>query len=337
MGPFIQSKESVRKNMIHIMIALFPIIIFTIYKNGYIPYSYGDESVISILYPLLFMLIGAFTSFLVETIYYLYKKQNRRIFSSYSFLSGLFLSLLLPPNTPIFILIMGCIIASIFGKLVFGGFGKNLINSTLVGYAVIILFFHGMLDSSINSYEINIEWIGALLYLVAFIYLAVTRTIKWKIPVFYIGTVFLITMMVGRILGQSIYYPLFQILNGTLLFGAIFLATDSVTSCVTPVGQILQGIVLGILTVIIQFVSIEGGILSILIVNFMIPFFDQIGAKSRFDLSKAILPFAIIAVLMMVTAIGIAALNHSKDSDSNLMAIQSMNSDIWNLAEVDSI
>lgn len=328
MGPFIQSKESVKKNIIHIMIALLPIMAFMIYKNGYLPYSNGDENVISIFNPLLFMLIGSFTSFLVETGYYLFKKQNRKILSSYSFLPGLFLSLLLPFNTPIYILIIGCVISSIFGKLVFCGFGKSLINPTLVGYAVIIIFFRGIL--TLDNYAVDIQWQETLLYLLAFIYLTITRTIKWKIPVFYIGTVFLTKMMIGRILGQDIFNSIFHIMSGNLLFGAIFLATDSSTSCVTTVGQILQGIMLGILTVMIQSISIEAGILSILIVNFMVSFFDQIGAKSRFDLSKAILPFAIMAILMMGTAIGIALINHSKVENSNLMTGK-INLDIQNL------
>lgn len=354
MGPFVQCKESVKKTMIHLMIALLPIMLFAIYKNGYIPYSHGYGSMISILYPLLFMLIGAGTSFIVETIYLVCRKQKRKIFSSYSFFPGLFLSLLLPINTPIYILILGSIFATIVGKLVFGGFAKNIFNPALIGYVFVIIIFGSMLGSYHNAYELDtissatpltnatlVSGVGnydtlikpygnisnfligtipggmgevsALLCLIAFVYLTITKTIKWRIPVFYVGTVFVLTLMVGRLLGADIYYPLFHILSGGLLFGAIFMATDPVTSCVTPIGQVLQGIALGILTVVIRFVATEGVAISILIINGMVFLFDKIGAKARFNLSKAILPFAIMAILVMATGVGVAALNRPKE------------------------
>lgn len=354
MGPFVQSKESVRKTMMHLMIALLPIILFAIYKNGYLPYSHGYGNIFSILYPLVFIFIGAGTSFAIETIYYICRKQKRKVFSSYSFFPGLFLSLLLPINTPIYILIIGSAVATIIGKLVFGGFGKNLVNPALVGYVFVIILFGSMLGSYHNAYELDtiskatpltnatlVSGVGnydtlikpygsilnfligtipggmgevsAILCLLAFIYLTVTKTIKWRIPVFYVGTVFVLTLMVGRLLGADIYYPLFHILSGGLLFGAIFMATDPVTSCVTPVGQVLQGIALGILTVIIRFVAVEGVAISILLVNGLVFLFDNIGAKSRFNLSKAILPFAVMAILIMATGVGVAALNRPKE------------------------
>jgi len=354
MGPFVQSKESVKKTMIHLMIALLPIIIFAIYKNGYLPYIHGYGNIFSILYPLVFIFIGAGTSFAIETIYYICRKQKRKIFSSYSFFPGLFLSLLLPINTPIYILIIGSVVATIFGKIVFGGFGKNLVNPALIGYVFVIILFGSMLGSYHNAYELDtiskatpltnatlVSGVGnyetlikpygsilnfligtipggmgevnALLCLLAFIYLTITKTIKWRIPVFYVGTVFVLTLMVGRLLGADIYYPLFHILSGGLLFGAVFMATDPVTSCVTPIGQVLQGIALGILTVIIRFVAVEGVAISILLVNGLVFLFDKIGAKSRFDLSKVIMPFAVMAILVMATGVGVAAFNRPKE------------------------
>lgn len=355
MGPFIQSKEKISKTMLHVLIALLPIILFNVYKNGYIPYSHHLVNLFGLFYPLLFVLIGAFTSFLIETIYYLIRKQKQNILSSYSFYPGLFLSLLLPINTPIYVLIIGSILASIFGKLVFGGFGRNILNPALTGYILIILIFGSTLGSYHNPYELDtiskatpltnatlVSGIGtyeqlvspyggfvnfllgfipgglgevsSLLCIVAFVYLTITKTIKWRIPVFYVGTVFLLTTIIGRMLGAGFYYPLFHILSGGLLFGSVFMATDPVTSTVTPIGQILQGIFLGILTVILRFTLTEGVAISILIMNIFVFLLDKIGSKARFNFSKAIIPFVIAAFLIMGTGIIIAWVNHSDGS-----------------------
>lgn len=364
MGPYVQSKEKTSKMVLHVMIALTPIILFAIYKNGYVPYSHGYGNLFSILYSFLFMLIGAITSFAIESLYYVCRKQKHKIKTSYSFFPGLFLSLLLPIHTPIYVLIIGAALATIVGKLIFGGFGKNIFNPALIGYILVIALFGSVLGSYHNAYELDtiskatpltnasiISGIGnydtlvkpygnllnfflgtipggmgevsALLCIVAFVYLILTKTIKWRIPIFYVGTVFILTMMVGRLLGQDMYYPLFHILSGGLLFGAVFMATDPVTSCVTPIGQILQGIALGILTVIIRFTAVEGVATSILIVNMLVFLFDRIGAKSRFNLSKVILPFAIMAILVMITGVGVAAMNRPKGSTDPNFAIVS--------------
>ena len=230
----------------------------------------------------------------------------------------MFLSLILPLHTPIYILVIGSAIASI-SKIIFGGFGKNLFNPALVGYLVIILFFSSILTTSnyFNQYELDtiskptpltnasmVTGIGsydelvkpygdlsnffigtipgsfvetsALLCLVAYIFLSLTKTIKWRIPLVYIITVFVLTLGIGRLLDQDIYYPIFHILSGGLMFGSIFMATDPVTSCVTPIGQVLQGILLGIITVIFRFTGVEGVAFSILIVNPIVIFLDKL-------------------------------------------------------------
>lgn len=363
MGPYIKSKNKVSKTMIHVLIALTPIILFTIYKNGYIPYAHNKVGIIGLIYPLLFILVGAFTSFITETIYYLIRKEKHNVIASYSFFPGLFLSLLLPINTPIYILIIGAILASVIGKLVFGGFGKNIFNPALIGYILVIALFGSSLGSYHNAYEIDtiskatpltnaslISGIGtydelikpygllnlfignvpgglgevsSLLCIVAFVYLSLTKTIKWRIPVFYVGTVFITTMIVGRMLGSGFYYPLFHILSGGLLFGAIFMATDPVTSCVTPIGQVLQGIFLGILTVILRFTLVEGVATSILIMNMFVFLLDKIGAKARFNLSKAVIPLVVASLLVMSTGVVLAGINHSegsKDPNFNIVS-----------------
>ena len=354
-GPFLKSKDTTKKMMLNLLIALLPIAFFNIYKNGIIPYQNNKISFISIFYPLLFVLIPTITSCLVETLYgFIFLKKRKKdilkfIVNSFSIFPGLFLGLILPINTPISIVILGAVVATVIGKLVYGGFGNNIFNPALIGrlfvistYAIVISGAGGYL----NSYEVDtissstplsnanvIEGIGtyetlvspygnllnffigtipgavgetsALLCLLAFIYLTVTKTIKWKIPLTYVTIVFVMTYIIGSINNLGIWYPLFQILSGGLMFGAVFMATDPVTSPTTPVGQVLYGLFLGILTVVFRYLTPypEGVLTSILTMNMFVFILDRIGATARFNLKKSIIPY--ICALALIIGLSI--------------------------------
>ena len=379
MGPFLRSKNSTNKIMLHLLVALLPIIIFTVYKNGYIPYSHGLISFIEIFNPLLTIFIGALTSFVVESIYALILKKKNYIKNSYAFFPGLFLALILPLHTPIYIVVIGSVIASI-SKIIFGGFGKNMFNPALVGYLFIILVFSSILttDNYFNQYELDtissptpltnasmVSGIGsydelvepygdlsnfligtipgslaetsALLCIVAYIYLSFTKTIKWRIPLVYVATVFIITFGIGRLLGEGVYYPLFHILSGGLMFGAVFMATDPITSCVTPIGQILQGILLGIITVVFRFTGVEGVAYSILIVNALVFLLDKIGMVSRFNLLKSIIWFVIVWIIVIALTVILAAsrrVEGNKDPNFDITSKEeSGNQTIYNVSQ----
>ena len=379
MGPFLRSKNSTNKIMLHLLVALLPIIIFTVYKNGYIPYSHGLISFIEIFNPLLTIFIGALTSFVVESIYALILKKKNYIKNSYAFFPGLFLALILPLHTPIYVVVIGSVVASI-SKIIFGGFGKNMFNPALVGYLFIILVFSSILttDNYFNQYELDtissptpltnasmVSGIGsydelvepygdlsnfligtipgslaetsALLCIVAYIYLSFTKTIKWRIPLVYVATVFIITFGIGRLLGEGIYYPLFHILSGGLMFGAVFMATDPITSCVTPIGQVLQGILLGIITVVFRFTGVEGVAYSILIVNALVFLLDKIGMVSRFNLLKSIIWFVIVWIIVIALTVILAAsrrVEGNKDPNFDITSKEeSGNQTIYNVSQ----
>lgn len=349
-GPFIKSKNTTNKMMLNLLVSLIPIIVFTVYKNGVLPYQAGKIEFIYILYPLLFILLPALVSFLIETIYAIIflKKRNKDIFkyikSSYSFFPGLFLGLILPINMPIWIVLLGAVIASL-SKMIFGGFGKNWFNPALVGYLFIFIFFTSYFQINggyLNKLEVDtiststpltnsivVEGIGdydslvkpygslvnfftgmipgsigetsTLLCLVAFIYLTITGVIKWKIPIVYVLTVFFATFLIGNINNLGIWYPLFQILSGGLMFGAVFMATDPVTSPTTTQGQILYGLFLGILTVGIRYLSPlpEGVFISILVMNIFVKVLDTIGYKAKFDFRVSLLPYIVVWILII--------------------------------------
>ncbi len=353
MGPFMRIKNTTTKMMVNVLIALVPIILFSFYKNGIIPYQKGYTDIFGMLYPLIFILIGTISTFTIETVYEVIFNKNKIslkkiISSSYAYMPGLFLALILPINTPISILIVGCFFATILGKVVFGGFGQNVFNPALVGclfimgaYALTIANNGGYLNSyeidtissatplsnlstvsGIGTYKEVVEPFGslwnfflgtkpgaigetsALLCLLAFVYLTITKTIKWRIPLIYISTVFIMTFGIGLYNGAGLWYPLFEILSGGLMFGAVFMATDPVTSPVTTKGQIIYALCLGLLTVIFRYLTPypEGVLTSILTMNMLVFIIDKIGFKSNSNIKRLIIPLvAIVAIIGAMT------------------------------------
>jgi len=122
--------------------------------------------------------------------------------------------------------------------------------------------------------------VSAAALLLGAAYLIMRRIVEWRIPTFYIGTVFVLTFIFGGINGlfsASVFLPIFHILSGGLILGAFFMATDMVTSPVTKKGRIIFGIGLGILTVTIRLVGgyPEGVSYSILLMNIVVPLLDR--------------------------------------------------------------
>lgn len=350
-GPYIKNNNSTNKMMFHLLIALLPIIVFSFIKNGVIPFANHKTDLIGMFYPLIFIGISTFTSFFVEFLYVrlFLKKKNENLKDylqhSFSIFPGLFLALVLPINTPISILIFGGIVATIIGKMLFGGFGNNIFNPALIGCLFIMVSYSSVISSNggyLNSYEMDaittatpltnislVEGIGTydslvkpygslwdfftgtipgavgetsvLFCLTGFIYLTMKKVIKWRIPAIYILTVFGMTYMIGSYNGLGLWYPLFQIMSGGLMLGAIFMATDPVTSPTTPIGQTLYGLFLGILTVVFRYLTPypEGVLTSILTMNMFVFIIDKIGFKARFNFNKSVIPFVISWVLIL--------------------------------------
>lgn len=323
MRPFIKQKTTTSKIMRNFLIAILPIIIFAIYKNGYLPYREGYD--VNPFYPLIFILTGALSTFLFELVFTYIKDKKIKIKDTYSIIPGLILALILPINTPISILIFGSFMASIFGKMLFGGFGQNVFNPAGIGRLFVISSYAMMLgdfknpieidtissatplsnafmEPVIGTYETLVEPFGglcnivlgfypgaygetcSLLIMVSLLFLTLTKTIKWRIPVTYITTVLISTQIIGGINDLGHWYSILQICSGGLLFGATFMATDPVTSPVTKKGQYIYGLCLGILTIILRYLSPypEGVLTSILFMNMLVIIIDKIGIKPKY-------------------------------------------------------
>lgn len=335
-GPFLKSNNTSRKIMTNLLISLLPIILFAIYKNGIIPYINKEEDLFGLFYPLIFILIPVITTIIFELLYsvLILKKKDKNIIEylkdSFCIIPGILLGLILPINTPIYIILIGTIFGSIISKILSKIFDNKILNPVLINRLIIVLIYIVIIGDNLDSVLIpTIEGIGSyetlvkpygnlinffvgtvpgmvgttsvFISLIAFIYLIFTKSIKWKIPAVYVLSVFSISLMIGNINGLGIWYPLFQILSGSLIFGAVFLATDHFTTPVTPIGQVLYGLFLGILTVIFKHLIpyTDAVFISILIMNMFVIILDKIGSQSRFNFKKSLIPFILAWILIL--------------------------------------
>lgn len=221
-----------------------------------------------------------------------------------AFITGLLLALNLPPSLPVWMAVIGAFIAIIVGKQVYGGLGRNPFNPALVGRVFLLVAFpvhmtHWTLDGVttatplglarfqgvITSYsDLFLGRIGgcigetsALAILIGGLYLIYKQYIDWRIPIGYIGTVAVLSL----ILGQD---PLFHVLAGGLLLGAFFMATDLVTTPITRTGKWIFAIGAGLIVVVIRFYGgyPEGVSFSILIMNALTPLIDRYTRQRKF-------------------------------------------------------
>lgn len=349
-GNFIKSDNTTSKMMKHLFIALIPIILFTIYKNGILPMIKGYQSVFEFFHLLLLLIIPAFTCLLTEYIWYRFILKEKHswsflLTSTYSMIPGIFLSLIIPIHTPIYIAILGSLFASIMGKLMYNGFGNNIFNPALMGRLFVIASYASVITSAggyLNAFESHIDSIAgatpltnlgilnyvgsystivgkfgsiwdflignipgaigetsSLLIIAAFLYLAIKKVIKWRIPVYYLTTVFIVTLVIALTNHMGLWYSLFHLFSGGLLFGAVFMATDPVTSPLTKNGQIFYGISLGCLTIIFRFLTPypEGVCISILIMNLLLPWIKKLEIES--NTKKKLFPYLIGGILLL--------------------------------------
>lgn len=179
------------------------------------------------------------------------------------------------------------------------------------GAVNVVLEKYSLWDMFLGMTPGSLAETSALLCLIALVYLLVRKTINWRIPVIYIGTVFVLTYIIGAFNGYAgtLNYALFGILNGGLMFGAVFMATEPVTSPRNPNGKILYAIGLGVLTVVFRFASSmpEGVASSILIMNMFTMLIEQFAARLRVEPNKlkVVLSYAIVGLVF--SGIGVFA------------------------------
>ena len=324
-GNFLKSSNSTSNMMYTILITLIPFIIFSTFKNGIYPIIKGYGNLYLVFKPLLFVVVAALFGMITEYIYYYLRKDKKDFYSlfteSYAIIPGVFLALVISINTPIWLVIVGSIIASL-SKVLMGGLGKNILNPALTGSLFIAVIFSSLVGGYLNPYEVDtissatplsnmtasgylvtydnlVKPFGSLLNfffgnipgavgetcsalcIVVFIYLTYKKIIKWRIPSSYVGTVVVISLIICLTKGIGLWFVLFNVLSGGLLFGAVFMATDPVSTPITRRGQVIAGILMGIITMSIRYLTPlpEGVLISILIVNIITVFINKLSIK----------------------------------------------------------
>lgn len=307
-SPHAQTGTTVSKLMLNVIIALVPAVAVALYYFGL-----GAAVVIAT------SIIGC------VVVEYLITKfimgREPAIGNLSAVLTGLLLALNVPSNLPIWIILIGCVVAIGIGKLTFGGLGCNIFNPALVGRVFLLLSFPVAMTSwpepivnrmaytdastgatilgqlkmgLINPGDVNLldalcgnmggslGEVGAIALIIGFIYLLCTKTITWHIPVAIIGTVALFSLCIGAPVGV-------ELLSGGLLLGAIFMATDYVTSPMSHGGQLLYGVMIGLITLIIRQWGAypEGMSFAILIMNGVTPLINRYMKPRKFGEKKA--------------------------------------------------
>lgn len=228
--------------------------------------------------------------------------------------TGVLLAFNVPSTIPLYMLIIGDFVAVIVAKELFGGIGKNFANPAIVGRITLAVAFPvamtnfaaplvsfspvdtvsaatalaptasglSLVDMFLGSEMGVLGETSVLAILIGFAFLLITKTITWHVTVTYVGIVFALSALAG-------FDPLMQVCSGGLMLGAVFMATDYSTSPATLKGKIIFALGCGLITCLIRFWGNlnEGVAFSILFMNLLVPYIDQltpntpVGAEKR--------------------------------------------------------
>lgn len=295
-SPHTHCKMTTQKIMLNVIIALCPAII----SSGFI---FGLRAVFLIL-------ICVSTALVWETLFNIITKKPNTISDLSAAVTGILLAFNLPPSLPFWMAAIGTFIAIVVVKCLFGGLGQNFANPAIVGRIVLMLSFTNAMTNwtlplSLQTSDVttgatplvsgNAEYLDlflgktggclgetcALALIIGGLYLVIRHIISPITPLFFLLTVEIFSIAAG-------FDPLYQILSGGILLGAIFMATDYVTTPITMWGKVIFGIGCGTITCIIRFYAsmAEGISFSILIMNILTPYIDMITKAKPVGISK---------------------------------------------------
>ena len=256
---------------------------------------------------LLVAVVSVAAAMATEVLYsVLLKKRNTAIDGS-AMVTGLLFAMTLPVSVPLWLTVLGSVFAILAVKLLCGGLGQNIFNPALLARAFVMLLFpaaltrysavgadavssatplhhmvmpalpeESVLDMFLGNCPGSIGELSALALLAGGVYLVVRKVISARIPLAYLGTVALVTLVFHKT-ENALLWMLYQLFSGGVMLGAIFMATDYVTSPVTKLGQYIYGIGCGILTVVFRYFGLfpEGVTYAILLMNLCVWVIDR--------------------------------------------------------------
>ncbi len=299
-SPHIRSSLTTQRIMLDVLIALLPASVAAV--------------VLFRLKALWLILVCCLTALATEALFQLLAKREQTIMDGSALVTGLLLALNLHANVPLWQAAVGTVFAVAIVKLCFGGLGKNFANPAITGRIFMLIAFaetaggaysyKTVLNTSASVIEtmatplnkINeanakylpgfkdmflgtgncggaIGEVCSLALLIGFAYLIIRRVISWHTPVTFVGTVFLLAwILTGRI-----DFAAYHVLAGGLLLGAIFMATDYVTTPINKAGKLVFGFGCGLITVLIRFYGAypEGVSFAILFMNILTPYIEK--------------------------------------------------------------
>lgn len=238
-----------------------------------------------------------------EALFNVMVKQNQTIGDFSAAVTGLLLALNLPANIPLWQCVIGSLFAIVVVKCLFGGLGCNPVNPAITARVFMLVAFGSMtvqafptvVDTVASATPLSLSdkaelpslldlFLGlkggaigetcVLALVLGFIYLLVRRIITWHVPVAFIGTVYVCSFFME---GLDPVAALEMILSGGLFIGAIFMATDYVTSPTTKAGKLIFGLGAGLITFVIRYFGVypEGVSFAILFMNILTPYIDS--------------------------------------------------------------
>lgn len=297
-APHIHSGVGTGNIMLDVVIALVPAAIMGVVL-------FGTQALLVLATCVIAAVLG-------EALFDLCVHKKQTIKDCSAVVTGLLLGLNLSTNVPLWQCAVGSVFAVVVVKGLFGGIGKNIVNPAIAARVLMLLTFGAVggganpvrfveLESTatpLAALKTGVDGLSAApslkdlflglhggaigetcaaALLIGFVYLVVRKVIKWYVPVAFMGTVFVCYL----VFTQDPVYALAQVLAGGLVLGAVFMATDYVTTPTTGAGRVLFCVGAGLITFAIrQFGSFPEGVsISILVMNLFTPFLEQWTAK----------------------------------------------------------
>lgn len=312
-SPHAHSPVTTQTIMRDVLIALVPALLGSIYFFGF--------------RALLVTLVSAAACVFFEWGFCKIRKLHCKTYDLSAVVTGVLLAFVCPVTIPYWTIILGDFFAIVLVKMLFGGLGKNIVNPALAGRAFLFswpvlmsnwvkvgfdnaagllstadavtaatpmsamhqgaLPEESILDMFLGNIGGCIGETSALLLIIGFIYLLYRKVITARIPLAYIGTVAILSFLFPQG-NDRIAWMAAQVFGGGLMLGAIFMATDYVTSPLTKLGQIVYGIGCGVITILIRYFGgySEGVTYAILCMNACAVLLDKIGRPVKFGAPK---------------------------------------------------
>ena len=313
-SPHVHCGDTIERNMRWVIVALMPALIASFMVFGIGSLIVTATSVLSCLF---------FEWFITRV----FLKRPSTLADGSAIITGILLAFNLPSNLPLYMIVVGALVAIGIGKMAFGGLGNNPFNPALVGRVFLLISFPAKMTSWPVPHQLTayadavtgatpmnligqiaggntaamdqlpalkdlflgniggcIGEVSALALLIGLVILLLRKVITWHIPVTILATVAVLTGIMWLINPVLYVNPLYHLCSGGLMLGAIFMATDYVTSPMTTKGMVWYGIGIGFLTVIIRYFGSypEGMSFAILLMNAVTPLINNWCKPKRF-------------------------------------------------------